>query len=69
MSVLVSAIADKLDVRSEADGDLAEVAQDVDPVAVLEVIDAAHAGYPTIHASSASLAASSLICSGGCLQK
>ncbi len=43
LSVLVAAIAEKLDVRSEADGEMAEVEQDVDPVAVLEVIEAVKA--------------------------
>ena len=40
LSVLVAAIADKLDVRTEADGEMAEVQQDVDPVAVMQAIEA-----------------------------
>ena len=39
LSVLVAAIADKLDVRSEADDAMEEVKQDVDPVAVLKAIE------------------------------
>ena len=40
LSVLVAAIADKLEVRTEADGEMAEVQQDVDPVAVMQAIEA-----------------------------
>lgn len=39
LSVLVGAIAARLAVRSEADADMEEVKQDVDPVAVLDVIE------------------------------
>ena len=38
MAVLLDAVAEKLDVRSAADADLAEVKQNVDPVAVLDAI-------------------------------
>lgn len=40
LSVLVGAIARKLDVRSAADDEMSEVEQDVDPVAVLDAIEA-----------------------------
>ncbi len=40
LSVLVSAIAHQLGVHTEADDAMAEVQQDVDPVAVMEAIEA-----------------------------
>lgn len=43
LSVLVAAIAAKLDVHTEADDAMAEVRQDVDPVAVMEAIEATKA--------------------------
>lgn len=43
LSVLVGAIAIKLDVRSNVDREMAEVEQDVDPVAVLDAIEATKA--------------------------
>lgn len=39
LSILVGAIADKLDVRSDADDAMSEVQQDVDPVAVMDAIE------------------------------
>ena len=39
----MAAIADKLDVRSDADDAMAEVQQDVDPVAVMDAIEATKA--------------------------
>lgn len=44
LSVLVTAIAARLDVRTDADAEMAEVNQDVDPVAVMEAIEATKAG-------------------------
>ena len=43
LSVLVGAIADKLEVRSDADDEMPEVQQDVDAVAVLDAIGATRA--------------------------
>ena len=43
LSVLVAAIAAKLDVRSEADDAMEEVQQDVNPVAVMQAIEATKA--------------------------
>jgi uncharacterized membrane protein len=40
LAVVLEAIARKLEVRSEADGDLAEVKRDVEPVAVMDVLAA-----------------------------
>jgi len=40
LTVLVAAIAEKLDVRSEADNELGEITQDVQPITVLDELDA-----------------------------
>ncbi|EYD78249.1 membrane protein [Rubellimicrobium mesophilum DSM 19309] len=42
LATLVAAIADRLEVRTEADADLAEVQQDVAPEAVLDELEAAN---------------------------
>jgi uncharacterized membrane protein len=44
LATLVSALADRLGVRTEADAELEELAQDVAPEAVLDEIDATGPG-------------------------
>jgi uncharacterized membrane protein len=44
LAALVSAIAQRMDVRTEADAELGEIKQDVAPEAVLDEIEAAEPG-------------------------
>ncbi|UEM02199.1 DUF1003 domain-containing protein [Skermanella rosea] len=46
-TVLVSQIADRLDVRTKADAELDEITRDVAPEAVLDEIEAVNSGTPS----------------------